>query len=302
MANGIFYHKADSQYDDLPDQYYHFPSQYLRRVESCIGDRIIYYGPVSGKKGRYYTAVARVVGVRGDATKQHHFYADVDSYIDFDEPVNYLMGGGWEKKLVQPDGSINAGRAVHAVRIITEEEFSAIVSAGLSTRDEWPDRDDVLKSAESGPGFAESSESSFEDTSAVFERPIIQQLLNRPFREAKFRQHIRIAYNRTCAFTGLRLINGSGRPEVEAAHIRPVEAGGSDSVRNGIALSATMHWMFDRGLLSIADDHEILQSRHLNYDVSHILNKDMKVIVPSSPHQQPHPDYLRWHRERRFKI
>jgi putative restriction endonuclease len=294
MANGIFYHKADSQYDDLPDQYYHFPSQYLGRVNNCLGDRIIYYGPLSGNKSRYYTGVARVVRVREDTVKSGHYYADVDEYIDFDEPIDYLKGGGWERKLIQPDGSINAGRAVQAVRIITSEEFTAIIDAGMSTPDEWPARDEASELAESQDGF-------FEDTSATFERPIIQQMLNRPFREAKFRQHIRIAYNRTCAFTGLRLINGKGRPEVEAAHIRPVEAGGSDSVRNGIALSATMHWMFDRGLLSIANDHRILQSRQLNYDVSHILNRDMKAILPSNPRLKPHPDYLSWHRTHKFK-
>jgi hypothetical protein len=37
----------------------------------------------------------------------------------------------------------------------------------------------------------------------------------------------------------LQIINGGGRTEVQAAHIRPVAAGGSDSVRNGLALSGT---------------------------------------------------------------
>ena len=58
--------------------------------------------------------------------------------------------------------------------------------------------------------------------------------------------------------TGLRIINGGGRSEVQAAHIRPVASSGPDSVRNGLALSGTAHWMFDRGLLSIGDDYSIL--------------------------------------------
>lgn len=65
-------------------------------------------------------------------------------------------------------------------------------------------------------------------------------------------------------------MNGKGRPEVQAAHIKPVEAGGSDSVRNWIALSATVHWMVDPGLLSLYDDFTVLKSRHLNHDISHI--------------------------------
>ena len=37
--------------------------------------------------------------------------------------------------------------------------------------------------------------------------------------------------------------------EDEAAHIRPVEHNGPDIISNGIALSGTAHWMFDRGLV-----------------------------------------------------
>jgi putative restriction endonuclease len=293
MAYGVFHHKPDSQYDDQPDRHYHFPSRYLARVKEFVGDRIIYYGPLENRNGRFYWATAKVTKIRADEARPDHYYADLADYIDFDEPVYYLQNGGFERKLVRSDGTINGGRAVNAVRNLDPKEYGAIIDAGLSTRDEWPDRDESQIISEDPGGF--------HDPSVPFERPIVQQLVNRPFRENKFRQHIRKIYDRTCSFSGLRLINGAGRPEVEAAHIRPVEAGGSDSVRNGIALSATLHWMFDRGLLSLADDHTILLSRHLNYDVSHILNRDLKARVPTPPSLQPHPIYLRWHREKVFK-
>ena len=45
-----------------------------------------------------------------------------------------------------------------------------------------------------------------------------------------------------CAVSGLRLIKGGRRPEVLAAHIMPDN--GPDTVRNGIALSGTVHWLF----------------------------------------------------------
>ena len=45
MAFGVFIHRSDSIYDDTPAERYQFPSQYLGRVESCIGDWIIYYEP-----------------------------------------------------------------------------------------------------------------------------------------------------------------------------------------------------------------------------------------------------------------
>ncbi|WP_198338413.1 HNH endonuclease [Labrenzia sp. VG12] len=193
-------------------------------------------------------------------------------------------------------GHPNAGYTRHAVRMLEETEFNRLLLAGLSEEELWPARTDNLGTPE---GFSEGSPAPLFQLHA--DRPILTQIVNRPFRDAKFRQHIRKLYDRTCAFTGLRLINGGGRPEVEAAHIVPVKEGGNDSVQNGIALSGTVHWMFDRGLLSLSEDFDILPSRHLNYDVSHLLNKDMKASVPGDPSKRPHPNYLQWHRANVFK-
>jgi putative restriction endonuclease len=59
--------------------------------------------------------------------------------------------------------------------------------------------------------------------------------------------------------------------------------------------------MFDRGLLSIADDYRILCSRQLNADVSHLLLPDLMARVPAAAHLRPHPHYLSWHRDNIFK-
>jgi putative restriction endonuclease len=298
MTNAVFVHKPDSGYDDQPDRHYHFPKSYLSRVQKTIGDRVVYYGPINSEPGRFYTAVARVLGVRDDQARDGHYYADVVDYIDFDRRVEYRANGGYERKLVMPDGSINGGTAQSAVRLLEPMEFSRIVEAGLESDQDWPQRDAAAGEEQPGPTMAYGFS---EDAQPFIERPIVQQLINKKFRDSKFRQHILNVYDRTCAFTGLRLINGGGRPEVEAAHIIPVEENGTDSVRNGISLSGTVHWMFDRGLLSLDDDFAILQSRQLNYDVTHILNRDLRARVPEDPRLQPHPIYLKWHRENRFK-
>ena len=295
MAKGIFYHKVDSTYDDVTGIRYHFPKTYLSRVRQTVGDWVIYYGPLPRMRSRYYSGLARVSSVKPDPRRDDHFYAHLEDYLDFDSPVDYVACGGFERKLVGRDLSINPGRSVQAVRIIEEEEFASIVAAGLGQEDEWPAR---LES-QTILHFEEAPQSSYDV--GDFERPILLQTISRPFRDAKFRQHIRTVYDRTCAFTGLRLINGGGRPEVEAAHIIPVERGGNDSVQNGIALSGTVHWMFDRGLLSMRDDYKILCSRHLNEDVTHLLTKDLVARVPTEPRYRPHPRYLSWHRENVFK-
>lgn len=102
---------------------------------------------------------------------------------------------------------------------------------------------------------------------------------------------------------GLRLINGGGRAEVEAAHIRPVEANGPDIVNNGLALSGTAHWMFDRGLIGIDDDLKILISRQVNdaEGVAAMMNESGQILPTMRLNDRPHPHFLRWHRENCFK-
>src|SRR3546814_14189130 len=87
---------------------------------------------------------------------------------------------------------------------------------------------------------------------------------SRLVRDRLFRRRVVEAYDARCSVTGLKLINGGGRAEVEAAHIRPVDRGGPDIVTNGIALSGTVYWMFDRGLIGLNDDLDILVIRQAN--------------------------------------
>jgi putative restriction endonuclease len=102
--------------------------------------------------------------------------------------------------------------------------------------------------------------------------------------------------------TGLKLINGGGRSEVQAAHIRPVERSGPDSVRNGIALSGTMHWMFDRGLISVDDDFSLIFARERLPDtIDRLLGGNDRLLVPEDIRLQPHPKFLGFHRREIFK-
>jgi putative restriction endonuclease len=101
---------------------------------------------------------------------------------------------------------------------------------------------------------------------------------------------------------GLRLINGGGRPEVQAAHIQPVASNGPDSVRNGLALSGTVHWMFDRGLISIGDDYRILVAKnHVPDDAVRFLNQSGLINLPNDPTLYPNAHYLKFHRNEVFK-
>jgi putative restriction endonuclease len=136
-----------------------------------------------------------------------------------------------------------------------------------------------------------------------FEGPVDRatMLVSRKVRDAKFRRAVLHVYEGRCALTGMRLVNGGGRLETEAAHIMSVADGGPDSVSNGIALSGTVHWMFDRGLIGLTDAGDILLSSKINdrEGVEKMLLPARKANWPSGTHR-PHPRYLAWHRERSF--
>ena len=142
-------------------------------------------------------------------------------------------------------------------------------------------------------------------TPFVFEqvRERISYVSSRIVRDRIFRQTVLRAYDQRCAITGLRLINGGGRAEVDAAHIRPVEQNGPDIVSNGLALSGTAHWMFDRGLISLSDDLEVLISTRVNdpESVRGLITKSGYARPPLRSVERPHPHFLRWHREHCFK-
>jgi putative restriction endonuclease len=134
------------------------------------------------------------------------------------------------------------------------------------------------------------------------DRRIVSQVVQRPFRDRAFSVAIKAAYQDTCAVTGLKLINGGGRSEVQAAHIRPVADRGPDSVRNGLALSGTVHWMFDRGLISVDDDYSMLIANGgVPETISRLMNPERRLLVPSRPDERPHSQFLQYHREKVFK-
>lgn len=299
MTKAVFTVKVDPAYDDLPERWYHFPRTYLRQAEAAIGDLILYYEPrrqdsdPAGRAGRQaYFATARVEGIRSDPRRADHFFADIDphSYVEFDRPVPFRDGREYfERGLRKVDGSTNKGAFGRAVRNIAADEYEAIVSAGCS-----PTLDSLRIESAVQPGLAEEP--------MFFERPIVERIQNKRFRDAIFARHIRDIYRDTCAMTGIRIVNGGNRAEMEAAHIIPVEENGPDSVRNGLALCRTVHWLFDRGFVSVADDHSILLAeKQVDDRLATLFRSEGRILVPDDPRAQPHPQFLRWHRENRFK-
>jgi putative restriction endonuclease len=298
MAKAVFTTKVKPGYNDLPEVRYHFPQTYLNQAKQAVGDYVVYYEPrrssvdLSSFGGRQsYFGIARVTAIVADDNLKDHYYALVDEYLDFDRPVPFAEGAQYfESALRKADGSTNKGAFGRAVRLIPDVEYDRILRAGFAP----VLGENILFPEISSPGYSEPT--------TPFERPIVEMTVSRPFRERSFMHNVRAAYSNRCAITGLRLINGGGRPEVQAAHIQPVASKGPDSVRNGLALSGTVHWMFDRGLISIGDDYKILIARnHVPDDAARLLNRNGMVNLPEDPTLHPNTYFLKFHRDKVFK-
>lgn len=305
MAKAVFTTKVSPTYDDLPEVRYHFPRTYLSQARSAVGNWIVYYEPrrttgeASSRGGRQaYFAVARVTGLEPDPKLADHFYAYVSDYLELDRPVPFRDGEHYfESALMRPDGQTNKGAFGRAMRPIPDREFELILAAGFGP--ELGQGAGATKDAPAMPPGMAEEQAPFTDDAGT--RPMIETTLTRPFRDEAFRRQVRFAYDNRCAISGLKLINGGGRPEVQAAHIKPVASEGPDSVRNGIALSGTLHWMFDRGLISIDDDFRILRAGGVPDDVARLIRPEARLLMPNDDTLRPHPSFLRFHRERVFK-
>jgi putative restriction endonuclease len=298
----VFIHRADSIYEDHPETQYQFPAMYLDRAARFVGDWILYYEPAKVRNSRGYFAIARVERIVPDPTKSamHLALIEPGSYLSFERPVPFTGPEGRpERGVVNPQW---------AVRPVSLEDFNRILDLGIP--DEAPllpragtpaENPAYVEPSRDTPGLVREEQAPFQVDDAERER--VGYYSSRIVRDRVFRRIVLDAYDSRCAVTGLKFINGGGRAEVEAAHIKPVETNGPDDIRNGLALSGTAHWMFDRGLISLSDDLDVLVSRQVNdvEGVWKLVNQARRAAVPGNPAHRPHPSYLAWHRERCFK-
>ena len=282
-------HKASSGYDDVPEERYHFPSTYLKLIEASAGEWFVYYEPRRGNGQQSYVALAKLGSVWRDEKQPDHFYVGVSDYEEFTSPVEWRENGiSIESSLQKADGSTNKGQFGRAARQLPLSEFNQIVQRGFAGA--FDDQPLPLPVAADGE-------------LALLERPIVETVVQRKIRDRAFMTNVRAAYRQTRAFTGLRIVNGGGWTEMEAAHIRPVEHNGPDSVRNGLALSRTMHALFDRGFLTLTDEYAILESKKapLPDQLRGMLNTSRIALVPDEDRLKPHRAFLDFHRRAVFK-
>ncbi len=127
--------------------------------------------------------------------------------------------------------------------------------------------------------------------------------VSRERRDAAFAGIVLDNYDRTCAVTGQRFHSGA-HTEADGAHIIGRAVRGTDDPRNGIALSKSAHWAFDRGIFTISDQYEVVinpRARGANIANFPLMEMDRQsIMLPKDHYYWPHPEALAWHKAEVF--
>ena len=127
---------------------------------------------------------------------------------------------------------------------------------------------------------------------AQVDRPRTKAQIMRRERSSKFKFEVLKKYENKCVLSNLSVVE-----MLDGAHVIPVERGGSDDVRNGLLLSASIHRAFDAKLWAINPDTLRIETRERGPSL-----EKMKITVDSLAGSTflPHIDALA-HRYKIFK-
>lgn len=124
-------------------------------------------------------------------------------------------------------------------------------------------------------------------------------------RDPKFRPEVLEAYRHRCAICGFNVTLGDRLIAIEAAHIKWYSAEGPDTPRNGMALCALHHKLFDRGVFTLSDQLAIKVSEQVDpaspgFEEWLGRFKGRDIYFPSEPYL-PDAAYVQWHTKQVFK-
>ncbi|MEJ3750039.1 HNH endonuclease [Actinomycetes bacterium KLBMP 9797] len=118
--------------------------------------------------------------------------------------------------------------------------------------------------------------------------------------QQSFKAVVLNAYHRRCAITG-----GKIRPVLQAAHIRPLPAGGEHRLDNGLLLRSDVHTLYDRGYLGVDPQHRLLVSPRLRDEFGNgdqfYARAGQPIALPERRADRPHAEFLEWHLDEVFK-
>ena len=124
-------------------------------------------------------------------------------------------------------------------------------------------------------------------------------------RDPAFRSAIISVWDHRCAFCGFSAQLDAADLAIEAAHIRWCQAGGPDTVNNGLACCSIHHQAFDRGAITISEERRILVSSRLHGNGRlaelFVALHGSPLAVPNRKDAIPKTEFLAWHRAQVFR-
>lgn len=291
---------SQSRYDDSLTSY-QFPSRYLRHFrplsEGADMLAIVYEPrgkPPRGRMAYVGWAVLRGSPRRDESEPDNAYRVDfLDPLRSFEQPVPREINGEPLERWLRdyPRGRLrNTATRGRAVRSLAPDDAESIILLG-ATDVAWDAREET-----SGEHPVTSSSDSR-----------VRRVVTRLERSARFRQDVLMAYRNQCAVSGFSADGVDGL--IEAAHIRGAgwPENGPDHITNGIALTPTLHRLFDRHLFSlqyIGEELVVVTSNQLSGDMVQDsitgswlkVEQGQQVRLPSHASSRPRREFVDFHR------
>ena len=130
-------------------------------------------------------------------------------------------------------------------------------------------------------------------------------MVRRRPRDPAFRKSVLDAYDSRCAVCAMSLSISGNTVALEAAHIRWHASGGSNEIRNGLALCVLHHKLFDLGAFTLLPDLSVFVSSIVNgRGAENALGRHHRTALlafPASIEDVPATEYLLWHQREVFR-
>ena len=129
--------------------------------------------------------------------------------------------------------------------------------------------------------------------------------LKKKSRDPKFRENILKAYEYKCCICNLQIRLKNIGTILDAAHIKWHQAGGPCKESNGLSLCVLHHRLFDRGVIGINENLEVVISEYANgsggFNNMVLQYKNRVINSPISEDYIPNSQFISWHLKEVFK-
>ncbi|WP_412030544.1 HNH endonuclease [Deinococcus yunweiensis] len=289
----------DNRYGDTP-QAYVFPERYRALFEPLTrGEELtaVLYEPRRGQGRQAYvgwtTITAPPVQLEGGLWSVDY----AQEVRPFPRVVPKAVDGRDFEALLRATPLVKHGPTLQgrSVRTLLPGDLLAILAAA-----------DVL---------SEPVKASLSSADQPSERERIERVVRILARDGSFRAEVIRSYGFRCAVSRIGYHDAArfgGGQLVDGAHLRPVAAQGSDDPSNGLALTPSLHQLFDAGLFTLGYDGDHLRVR-VSSDLRHLdlapnggafslnLNDGQVVHLPENVVSRPDPASLAYHQTMVFR-